>query len=133
MLVIDRCKLGVSITRSTMNFLRSRCHVLFFSSTLNSPNAVRDNIVNMFTVCAKRLHIHFHSTKLSRIYRNEKFISTITLNCILYGAALVCSSLARRKKLRLGDGDSAGNVYYLLDDHLPVNYDEVCDFIRRNR
>ena len=123
LLIIDRNKLGVSIARSMTNFIRNRCHVLFFCTSLNSAQTVQDNIISMFTMCAKRMHIHIHSTNFSRLYRNRPFMASVIFNCIRYGAWQVCSTLSRRRKLDLTASDE--NTQYLLDDSLPVRYDEV--------
>lgn len=105
------------------NFIRNRCHVLFFCTSLNSAQTVQDNIISMFTMCAKRMHIHIHSTNFSRLYRNRPFMASVIFNCIRYGAWQVCSTLSRRRKLDLTASDE--NTQYLLDDSLPVRYDEV--------
>ena len=125
LLIIDRNKFGISITRSMMNFIRNRCHVLFFGSSLNGMQAVQENIISMFTMCAKRMHVHFKNTSFSRITRNKPFLALVISNCIQYGARQICSTLNRRRKLDLSELDLVESIQYQLHDSLPVSYEEV--------
>ena len=125
LLVIDRTKLGMSITRSLLNFLRNRCHILFFSSSLNSVQTVRDNIMSMFTMCAKRMHVLFRRTNFSRITINTPFMGSMIRNCIRYGAQQVCFTLNRKQKLQLSELFCVENSRYQLDDSLLVSHEEV--------
>lgn len=96
---IDPIRQGVALRRAAKSFFKSKCHVIFFDSAINSRALVIRTVYRMFLTTAMRLHCLAKEGASGSVCRNVHHIGSIVMETVRFGARLVS---ARCRVPRMG-------------------------------